>query len=331
MDGAIPTVPACLKSKGLTTMIAGRQTTVRGEIALDGYGVHSAGHANLVIKPAAVNHGIIFLRTGLPGGIRRLIPARYGNVSSTDLCTVLGDPGHGAVATVEHAMAALYGLGVDNALIEIDGPEVPIMDGSAAEFVEAIQKVGLVSQQAARRVVRVLRPVTVRNGSAFSQLLPNDDDGLRFEVSIDFETAVIGKQSMALDLEPAAFTAEVARARTFGFMRDVELLWKNGFALGASLDNTVAIGEERVINPEGLRYDDEFVRHKLLDAIGDIALAGSPINGIFRSHCGGHRLNIAVLRELFSDPANFEIVEMRDAVASRRVQMAAAAYAPALG
>lgn len=310
-------------------MQTGRQTTVRGNIALDGYGVHSAGHANLVIKPAAVNHGIIFLRTGLPGDIQRRIPARYGNVSSTELCTVLGDPGHGAVATVEHIMAALYGLGIDNALVEVDGPEVPIMDGSAADFVEAIRSVGVISQHANRRVVRVLRTVTARHGSAYSELLPNDDDGLRFEVSIDFETSVIGRQSLSLDLEPVAFGKEVARARTFGFMRDVELLWKNGFALGASLDNTVAIGEDRVINPEGLRYEDEFVRHKLLDAVGDIALAGLQINGVFRSHCGGHRLNIAVLRALFSDPANFEIVE--DAVASRRVRMAAAAYAPALG
>jgi UDP-3-O-[3-hydroxymyristoyl] N-acetylglucosamine deacetylase len=310
-------------------MTTGRQTTVRGDVALEGYGVHTAGHARLVIKPAAVNHGIIFLRTGLSGGIQRRIPARHGNVSSTELCTVLGDPGHGAVATVEHIMAALYGLGVDNALVEIDGPEVPIMDGSAAAFVDAIRKVGVVNQHAPRRVVRVLRPVSVRKGSSFSELLPNDDDGLRFEVSIDFETSVIGKQERVLDLEPQAFADEVARARTFGFMRDVELLWKNGFALGASLDNTVAIGEERVINPEGLRYDDEFVRHKLLDAVGDIALAGLQINGIFRSHCGGHRLNIAVLRELFSDPANFEIVE--DQVESRRVRMSAAAYAPSLG
>jgi UDP-3-O-[3-hydroxymyristoyl] N-acetylglucosamine deacetylase len=312
-------------------MTSGRQTTVRGEIALEGYGVHSAGHANIVIKPAAVNHGIIFLRTGLPGGIQRRIPARYGNVSSTELSTVLGDPGHGAVGTVEHIMAALYGLGVDNALIEIDGPEVPIMDGSAAAFVEAITKVGLTRQHASRRIVRVLRPVSVSKGVAVSELLPNDEDGLRFEVSIDFDTAVIGQQSMVLDLEPEAFASEVSHARTFGFMRDVELLWKNGFALGASLDNTVAIGEDRVINPEGLRFDDEFVRHKLLDAVGDIALAGLQINGVFRSHCGGHRLNIAVLRELFSDPANFEIIESQEAVTSRRVQMAAAAYAPSLG
>lgn len=312
-------------------MTVGRQTTVRGDSALGGYGVHSAGYSTIVIKPAAVNHGVIFLRKGLANGIERRIPARYGNVSSTELCTVLGDPGYGAVGTVEHIMAALYGLGVDNVLIEIDGPEVPIMDGSACAFVEAINAVGVVNQHASRRVVRILRPVSVHKGSAFSELLPNEEDGLRFEVSIDFDTAVIGQQSRSIDLNPVSFATDVACARTFGFMRDVELLWKNGFALGASLDNTVAIGEDRVINPEGLRYDDEFVRHKLLDAIGDIALAGLQINGVFRSHCGGHRLNIAVLRELFSDPANFEIVEDMPSVTARRVQMAAAAYAPSLG
>jgi UDP-3-O-[3-hydroxymyristoyl] N-acetylglucosamine deacetylase len=152
-------------------MTSGRQTTVRDAIVLAGYGVHTANQATVVIRPAAVNHGIIFLRTGLADGIRRRIPARYGNVSSTELCTVLGDPAHGAVATVEHIMAALYGLGIDNALIEIDGPEVPIMDGSAAAFVEAISKVGVVNQHAARRVVRVLRPVSVtKRQSAFSEL-----------------------------------------------------------------------------------------------------------------------------------------------------------------
>ncbi len=309
----------------------GRQTTLRDAITLAGYGVHTAGAATVVMRPAAVNHGVVFLRKGLEGGIQRRIPARYGNVSMTELCTVLGDPGFGAVSTVEHIMAALYGLDVDNVLIEIDGPEVPIMDGSAAAFVDAILDCGVVSQRAARRHVRVLRPVVANHGVACSELLPNEGNGLHLDVSIDFDSAVIGCQRRTLDLSPENFAAEVARARTFGFMRDVEQLWKNGFALGASLDNTVAIGDDRVINPEGLRFDDEFVRHKLLDAVGDIALAGLPIVGMFRSVCGGHRLNIAVLRALFADPANFEIVEAQEAVPARRVQMAAAAYAPALG
>ncbi|MCX7340263.1 MAG: UDP-3-O-acyl-N-acetylglucosamine deacetylase [Hyphomicrobiales bacterium] len=312
-------------------MIAGRQTTVRNTVALSGYGVHSAAVANIAIRPASPNHGIVFLRTGLEGGIERRIPARYGNVSMTELCTVLGNPSHGAVSTVEHIMAALYGLGIDNALIEIDGPEVPIMDGSAAAFVEALRAVGVESQRSPKRYVRVLKPVSVSNKVGTSELLPHDDDVLRLDVTIAFDTAVIGDQTMTLDLEPEAFAAEVSRARTFGFMRDVEQLWKNGFALGASLENTVAIGDDRVINPEGLRFDDEFVRHKMLDAVGDLALAGLPIVGLFRSRCGGHRLNISVLRELFSDPANFAICEAETAVPARHVQMAAAAYAPALG
>jgi UDP-3-O-[3-hydroxymyristoyl] N-acetylglucosamine deacetylase len=308
-------------------MIAGRQITLREAVRISGYGVHSASPASIVIRPAAVNHGIVFLRKGLDAEVERRIPARHGNVSLTELCTVLGDPRFGAVSTVEHVMAALYGMGVDNALVEIDGPEVPIMDGSARPFAEALRDAGLVAQRASRRHVRVLRPVVVRSGRSVSELLPHDG-GLRFDVTIDFETAVIGRQRLVMDLDPARFLADVSDARTFGFMRDVEQLWKNGFALGASLENTVAIGDDRIINPEGLRRPDEFVRHKMLDAIGDVALAGQPILGLFRSYCGGHRLNIATVRALFSDPANFEIVEDVGAAPARHVQMAAAAYAP---
>ncbi len=191
----------------------------------------------------------------------------------TELCTVLGDPNFGAVSTVEHVMAALYGPWVDNAVVEIDGPEVPILDGSAIGFVDAIQIKGLVSQHAARRVVHVMRPVAVSHGRGRSELLPREE-GLHLDVTIDFDTPVIGRQHMTMELDAAAFAADVASARTFGFMRDVEQLWKSGFALGASLENTVAIGDDRVINPEGLRSPDEFVRHKMLDAIGDLALAG---------------------------------------------------------
>jgi UDP-3-O-[3-hydroxymyristoyl] N-acetylglucosamine deacetylase len=311
-------------------MTAGRQRTLRDAVTLSGCGVHTAGAASVTIRPAAVNHGIVFVRKGLEGGINRRIPARYGNVSMTELCTVLGDPNFGAVSTVEHIMAALYGMSVDNALIEIDGPEVPIMDGSAITFVEAVRTAGFVSQQAVRRRVHVMKPVVVTHGRARSELLPRDE-GFCLDVTIDFDTAVIGRQHMVMELEPEAFAAEVASARTFGFMRDVEQLWKNGFALGASLENTVAIGDDRVINPEGLRFADEFVRHKMLDAIGDISLAGLPIVGTFRSFCGGHHLNIAVLKQLFADPANFEIVEDEASGPAHRVQMSAAAYAPAAG
>lgn len=311
-------------------MTARRQTTLRETVTLSGYGVHTAAATTLVIRPASINHGVVFVRKGLADGLQRRIPARYGNVSMTELCTVLGDPEMGAVSTVEHVMATLYGLGVDNASIEIDGPEVPILDGSARGFVEVVQRAGIAQQHAGRRVVRVRRKVAARKGRAVSELAPAES-GFSLDVTVDFESPVIGLQRFALDLTPDSFVDEVAGARTFGFMRDVEQLWKNGFALGASLENTVAIGDDRVINPEGLRYADEFVRHKVLDAVGDLALAGLPIVGCFRSYCGGHKLNIAVLRELFSDPANFEIVEERDLVPQRRVSMAAAAFAPTLG
>jgi UDP-3-O-[3-hydroxymyristoyl] N-acetylglucosamine deacetylase len=242
---------------------------------------------------------------------------------------VIGDRESGAVATIEHLMAAFTGLGIDNALVEIDGPEVPILDGSSAPFVEAIDQVGIVVLPAARRYLKVLRPVRVTQGKAFAELLPNER-GFRLDVEIDFADAVIGRQRKACDLTTAFFRKEISRARTFGFMRDVEKLWGAGFALGASLDNTVAIGEDGIINPEGLRYADEFVRHKLLDAVGDLSLAGLPLLGTYRSYCGGHRLNFSVLEALFSNRANYAIVEVgtrREPAYSDLGKVALAAFA----
>jgi UDP-3-O-[3-hydroxymyristoyl] N-acetylglucosamine deacetylase len=324
------TPPAARFQEGLGHMTAGRQTTLRTTITIEGHGVHTASAASVTIRPAAANHGIVFIRKGLEGGLQRRLPGRYGNVSMTELCTVLGDPNFGAVSTVEHLMAALYGLGVDNALIDIDGPEVPIMDGSADAFVTEIKKAGVTMLPAARRYVRVKRAVRVASGSAWTELRPHEH-GLRLDMTIDFRSGVIGRQQMVMDLDPASFVTKLARSRTFGFMRDVEQLWKNGYALGASLENTIAIGDDCVINPEGLRFEDEFVRHKMLDAVGDIAMAGLPMLGQFTSYCGGHRLNIDAIKALFSDAANFEIVEDVEQPSARRVQMAAAAYAPAVG
>jgi UDP-3-O-[3-hydroxymyristoyl] N-acetylglucosamine deacetylase len=204
-------------------------------------------------------------------------------------------------------MSAFYGLGVDNALVEIDGPEVPILDGSAAPFVEAIDQAGIVTVNAQRQYLKILKTVRVDCGNAFAELRPNDR-GFRMDIEIDFENPVIGRQRRILDLSNSSYRREISRARTFGFMRDVERLWKAGFALGASLENTVAIGEDAVINPEGLRYSDEFVRHKMLDAVGDLALAGLPILGAYKAYCGGHRLNFAVLDALFASRANYAIV-----------------------
>ena len=205
-------------------------------------------------------------------------------------------------------MAAFSGLGVDNATVEVDGPELPIMDGSAAEFVAAIDKAGLVQLSAPRRFIKILKTVRIEAGRGFAELRPADR-GFRLEVEIDFATGVIGRQKKIIDLDPASFRRDLSRARTFGFLRDVERLWKAGFALGASLDNTVALDEDRVLNPGGLRYPDEFVRHKTLDAVGDLALAGGPLIGCYRSYCGGHKMNVAVLEALFADRSNYELVE----------------------
>ncbi len=284
-----------------------QQTTLRDTVTLTGCGVHSGEDVRLVLHPAEANHGIVFLRTGLPGGQDRLIEASHLAVSATELCTVVGERETGAVATIEHLMSAFYGLGVDNVLVEIDGVEVPILDGSAGPFVDAIDQVGLAFCGAPRRYLKVLRPVRVTQGKAFAELRPADE--FRLDVEIDFGDGVIGRQRKTLTLSNHTFRREISRARTFGFMRDVERLWKAGFALGASLENTVAVGEEGVINPEGLRYADEFVRHKMLDAVGDLALAGYPLLGAYRSYCGGHRLNFAVLQELFSDRSNYTFVE----------------------
>jgi UDP-3-O-[3-hydroxymyristoyl] N-acetylglucosamine deacetylase len=243
------------------------------------------------------------------GGNDRLIDARHLAVTATELCTVIGDRESGAVATIEHLMAALTGLGVDNVLVEIDGPEVPILDGSSAPFVDAIDQVGIVAIGVARKYLKVLKPIRVTQGKAFAELLPNER-AFRLEVEIDFPSQIIGRQRKAFDLSASVSRREISRARTFGFMRDVEKLWSAGFALGASLENTVAIGEDGIINPEGLRYPDEFVRHKLLDAVGDLSLAGFPMLGTYRSYCGGHRLNFSVLEALFSSRSNYALVEV---------------------
>src|SRR4051794_11312428 len=285
-----------------------QQTTLRAPVALAGIGVHSGREVKVVLHPAEADHGIVFLRTGLPGGRDRLIDAKHLSVTATELCTVVGQPESAAVATIEHLMSALYGLGVDNVLVEIDGPEVPILDGSAAPFVEAIEQAGVVSVQAPRRYLKVLRPVRATRGRAFSELRPNRS-GFRVDVEIDFDNPIIGRQRRMFDLSAATYRKDIARARTFGFIGDVEKLWKAGFALGASLENTVAIGEAAVINPEGLRFADEFVRHKALDAIGDLALSGYPLLASYYSYCGGHRLNFAILEALFSDRSNYAIVE----------------------
>jgi UDP-3-O-[3-hydroxymyristoyl] N-acetylglucosamine deacetylase len=293
-------------------MMSGKeQTTLAGPITIEGIGVHSGRPVTMIVGPGAVGTGYRFLRTGLEGGKSRMISAHVDAVGPTELCTVLGDNDRGAVSTVEHLLAALRGLGVDNALIEIDGPELPIVDGSSLPFVEAIDAMGVIGLDAPRRVIKILKPVRVEQGCAWGELLPARK-GFRLEVEIDFPGTLIGRQAL--------FIEELARARTFGFLKDVEKLVPMGFAQGASLDNTVVVDGERVLNPTGLRARDEFVRHKTLDAVGDLALVGLPIEGVYRSYCGGHRLNVAVGRALLADPTAWTIVETRLPVSAGRGQ-----------
>jgi len=255
-------------------------------------------------------------------------------VIATDFATVLGDREGPLVSTAEHVLAALRGMGVDNAIIEVDGPEVPIMDGSAAAFVAAIEQAGVVTQQAARRFIQVLKPIKVAIGDSVGELRPFAG-GFRAEVEIDFANPVIGRQSYSLDLNPESFRREISRARTFGCMNDVARLWSAGFALGASFENSVVFDDDRLLNTEGLRYSDECARHKVLDVIGDLALAGLPLLGAYRSSRGGHKLNHAVLTALMADRSAWRVVEAEsarrprvEAGAGRVSGMVAPAYGP---
>src|SRR6187200_2372650 len=284
-----------------------RQTTLRSQATVTGVGVHSGLSASLTLGPAPADAGLIFVRTGLDEADRE-VPAIAASVTATDLATVLGDREGPLVSTAEHVLAALRGMGVDNAIIEVDGPEVPIMDGSAAAFVAAIDQAGIVTQSASRRFIQILKPVQVVIGDSVGELRPHAG-GFRVEIEIDFANPVIGRQNYSIDLNPESFRREVSRARTFGFMNDVARLWKAGFALGASFENSVVFDDELLLNPEGLRYRDECVRHKVLDAVGDLALAGLQLLGAYRSVRGGHKLNHAVLTALLADRSAWRVVE----------------------
>jgi UDP-3-O-[3-hydroxymyristoyl] N-acetylglucosamine deacetylase len=278
--------------------VGSRQTTVGREIELNGVGVHSGAPVSMILHPAEPDTGYRFLITKR-GRIVADIPAHVDHVKNLTLCTVLGDESGTTVGTVEHLLSALRGLSIDNCYIELDSREVPIMDGSAAAFVAAVDGVGIRELLKPRRFIKVLKTVRAEDGASWGELRPHS--GYRLDVEIDFESPLIGRQRYALEMNSGAFRNELSRARTFGFMRDVECLWKAGLALGASLENTVALADDRIMNPEGLRYPQEFVRHKMLDAVGDLALAGAPILGAYQSCRGGHRLNANVLRALFAD------------------------------
>lgn len=287
-----------------------RQRTLKSEIGCVGVGLHSGCEVRLVLKPAPAGHGIVFRRTDL--GLS--IPARFDRVVETRLSTAIGLPdlSEARVGTIEHLMAALAGLGVDNALIEVDGPEVPILDGSAAPFVFLIDCAGLLEQDAPREGIEILAPLSVRHGEAEAVLLPPEgrSGGLEMALTIVFAARAIGTQSLSLPLNAESFRNELAEARTFTLAEEVEHLRRTGRALGGGLHNAVVVDDGRILNPEGLRRPDEFVRHKLLDAVGDLALAGAPLIGRFAARCTGHALNNRLLHTLFAHPNSWRKVTL---------------------
>jgi UDP-3-O-[3-hydroxymyristoyl] N-acetylglucosamine deacetylase len=288
------------------TLPVARQKTLKSRINCSGVGLHSGRRVMLTIGPAPVDTGIRFKRTD-PAGLGAVIPARWDHVVDTKLCTVIGNDNGVVVSTVEHLMAAFSGLGIDNATIEIDGPEVPIMDGSADAFVFLLECAGLVEQSAPRKRIRILKTVTVSDEKASAALIPAPCASLDF--ALDFANPAIGRQEKSVRLGEDSFKRELSRARTFGFAEEVELLRKAGLARGGSLDNAIVIGTDRVLNREGLRYGDEFVRHKMLDAMGDLYLAGAPIEGRFLGARSGHALNNRLLRALFADSDAWDLVD----------------------
>lgn len=280
------------------------QNTLKSPATFTGSGLHSGAPVRMTVRPAPADHGIWFRRTDLGGA---LVPARWDAVTPSRLCTVIETADGVSVSTIEHIMAALAGTGIHNALIDIDGPEVPILDGSAAPFVAGFLRAGVVGQDAPVRAIRVLKPVEVREGAAVARVEPADM--LEIDFHIDFEDAAIGTQSRRLNLANGAFVRELSDSRTFCRQSDVDAMRENGLALGGTLENAVVFDGDRVLSPGGLRHADEPVRHKMLDAMGDLALAGGPILGRYTGTRAGHALTNRLLRALFADPASHAFVD----------------------
>ena len=287
------------RARGLD--LARRQRTLLRTVNCVGVGLHSGRDLTLTLKPAAAGTGIVFRRVDLDGAPE--IQARFDNVVDATMCTTLGTDNGVRVGTVEHLMAAFAGCHVDNAIVEVDGPEVPVMDGSAAPFVFLIECAGTVEQDSRGTVIEILKPVRVELDGKSAELVPSDTFTVAFE--IDFASGAIAHQSIELELVNGTFNKEVSRARTFGFAEEVEKLRAAGLARGGSLDNAVVVEGDKILNADGLRYRDEFVRHKVLDAVGDLKLAGGEIQGAYRGARAGHQLTNLLLRALFADPTAY--------------------------
>jgi len=281
------------------------QTTIKSAINMVGTGLHTGRPVRMTIQPASAEYGIWFRRVDVADR-DNMIAARYDNVSDTRLSTNIANESGVSVSTIEHLMAALAGCGIHNVMIELDGPEVPIMDGSSARFVREILNVGVRRLDAPVRVIRVLREVSVDIGDIHVSLAPHE--GLEISFCIDFPDAAIGRQEMRLDMANGAFVRELCNSRTFCRKADVDLMLQQGLGLGGNLGNAIVVDGERVLNPEGLRHDNEYVRHKMLDALGDLALVGVPLLGHYRGYRAGHAATNRLLRTLFADPMSYEMV-----------------------
>lgn len=284
------------------------QTTVARHVQFAGTGLHSGRPVRVDVRPAPVDHGIVFRRTDIRGQAA-LIPARWDLADQSPLCTRLVNDSGTSVSTIEHLMAALTGLGIRNALIDINGPEVPILDGSAAPFVRKLVRAGIHEQAGKLYLLKVLKPVEVRNGDAVARLEPSD--GFHIDFEIDFDVAAIGHQRRTLNMKNGAFVTKLCDSRTFCRQADVDAMRAKGLALGGTHENAVVFDGDAVLSPGGLRHDDEPVRHKMLDALGDLGLAGMPILGRYRGVRAGHALTNRLLRELFSRPDAYVIVECK--------------------
>jgi len=281
------------------------QQTIKGSIFVKGIGLHSGKDVELKLEPAEVDDGIKFIR--VDSKKNNIIEAIWSNVSETLLSTTISNAHGLKISTIEHLMSALSGLHIDNLNIYINAAEVPIMDGSSRPFVDMIEKIGIKEQNKKRKFLNVKKIIEVSINNSSVKIIPNNQFSIDFE--IDFPSQLVSKQSCQLQLINGNYKSDIAAARTFGFEKDVEHLRLNGLALGGSLDNAVVVGENEILNKDGLRYTDEFVRHKILDSIGDLYLAGSPIIGYFYGNKSGHYLNNQLLKKLFSDESNYEYLD----------------------
>lgn len=287
-----------------------RQRTIKAPIKATGVGLHTGAKVTMTLRPAAVNSGVVFRRMDLAGAADLRADAQH--VTDTRLCSAL-EAGGVKVATVEHLMSALAGLGIDNVIVDLNGPEVPILDGSAAPFVYLLQSAGIEEQGAPKRFLRIIRPVEARDGDKWARFEPHDGFKLSFEIVFDHPAVERTAQAVTVDLAATSYAKEIARARTFGFVQEVEALRNVGLIQGGSLDNAIVMDEYRVLNSDGLRYADEFVKHKVLDAIGDLYLVGHPIIGAFSAFKSGHELNNRLLRAVLADSSAYEIASFRRA------------------